>query len=449
MRRLNSYGFVQGIPLAPKSTSMRHLSRPHHPHHQLTFSKLHPPPSQHSQHPSMPGLISLAVAYVLSQFYRSFLAVLTPQLTADLGADKADLSLASGLWFILFGLMQFVVGVCLDRYGPRRTAGYIFGLAGTSGAIAFTTAESPTAIIIAMSLFGIACSPVLMASLFIFARRFDMRQFAIMTSSFVAFGNLGNVIGASPMATAAELYGWRTVMAGLGLLTFIVSVIILKYLKDPESVSSSGLGWSGYITLLKTRMLWAILLMSLFCYAPVAGIRGLWAGPYLTDLFSADSLQIGQVTLWMAVAMVVGSLAYGPLDRIFNTRKWIVFTGNSIVFCVLAYFVVNPVPSLELVTLLFITLGICGTSYGVLIAHGRTFLPDHLIGRGVTLMNFGSIFGVGLMQFVTGGIISERADTASPATYQILFGTYAAVVLVALLVYLTSRDAPPNKDVPS
>jgi sugar phosphate permease len=165
----------------------------------------------------MLGLISLAVAYVLSQFYRSFLAVLTPQLTAELGADKADLSLASGLWFITFGLMQFVVGVCLDRYGPRRTAGIILGLAGTSGAIVFTTAQSPTAIIVAMSLFGIACSPVLMSTLFIFARRFDMRQFAIMTSSFVAFGNLGNVIGASPMATAVDIFGWRTVMAGLGV----------------------------------------------------------------------------------------------------------------------------------------------------------------------------------------------------------------------------------------
>lgn len=397
----------------------------------------------------MLGLISLAVAYVLSQFYRSFLAVLTPQLTTELNADKGDLSLALGLWFIAFGFMQFVVGVCLDRYGPRRTAGLIFGVAGTTAAIVFTTAQSPTAIIIAMSLFGVACSPVLMASLFIFARRFDMRQFAIMTSSFVAFGNLGNVIGASPMAAAADMYGWRTVMAGLGVLTFLVSILILIFLKDPDTKASSGLGWSGYITLLKSPLLWPILLMTLFCYAPVAGIRGLWAGPYLTDLFGANSLQIGQVTLWMAIAMVVGSLLYGPLDRIFNTRKWIVFTGNAVVFSVLALLMFNPTPSLAIVTGLFIIMGICGTSYGVLMAHGRTFLPDHLIGRGVTLMNAGSIFGVGLMQFLTGRIVDAQPDPTSTATYQILFGTYAVVLLVALLVYLTSRDAVPGKKVPS
>jgi hypothetical protein len=42
----------------------------------------------------MAGIAALAIAYVLSQFYRSFLAVLTPVLTAELGATKTDLSLA-------------------------------------------------------------------------------------------------------------------------------------------------------------------------------------------------------------------------------------------------------------------------------------------------------------------------------------------------------------------
>ncbi|MEP4115177.1 MAG: MFS transporter, partial [Nitratireductor sp.] len=70
----------------------------------------------------MAGIVAFAFAYILSQFYRSFLAVLTPALTSELGASKADLSLASGAWFIAFALMQFIVGVSLDRFGPRRTA---------------------------------------------------------------------------------------------------------------------------------------------------------------------------------------------------------------------------------------------------------------------------------------------------------------------------------------
>jgi len=412
----------------------------------------------------MSGLIALAAAYVLSQFYRSFLAVLTPQLTQDLGADKGDLSQAAGIWFISFALMQFVVGVALDRYGPRRTASWIFGAGTVSGALIFATAQSPAAIVLAMCLFGIGCSPVLMASLYIFAQRYSAATFAIMTSWLVAFGNTGNVIGASPLAVAVDQFGWRMVMLALGAASLLIALLVNWLVNDPvtqaispatkqgegqTSGQSSGqipgdTGLNGYLVLLKSRVLWAIMTMTLLCYAPVAGIRGLWAGPYLSDIYQADGLQIGKATLFMALAMIMGSLAYGPLDRWFNTRKWVVFCGNLIVLVSLLVLVSNPVSTLSAATWLFVIIGLCGTSYGVLMAHGRHFLPPHLIGRGVTLLNFCSIFGAGAMQFITGRVVQSRSEPASVASYQLLFAVYAGVLAVALFIYLFSKDAPPN-----
>ena len=39
------------------------------------------------------GIVSLILAYTLSQFYRAFLAVLTPVLQAELGAAPDDLAI--------------------------------------------------------------------------------------------------------------------------------------------------------------------------------------------------------------------------------------------------------------------------------------------------------------------------------------------------------------------
>ena len=144
----------------------------------------------------MAGLAALAIAYVLSQFYRSFMAVLTPSLTAELGATKADLSLASGAWFMAFALAQFVVGVSLDRYGPRRTVAVLLALGGGGGAFMFSTASAPWMVTTAMALIGVGCAPVLMASVFIFARTYRPAKLAILTSWLVGFGSFGNVIGA-------------------------------------------------------------------------------------------------------------------------------------------------------------------------------------------------------------------------------------------------------------
>ena len=44
------------------------------------------------------GIAALILAYVLSQFYRAFLAVLSPILTRDLGVTAAELASASGWW---------------------------------------------------------------------------------------------------------------------------------------------------------------------------------------------------------------------------------------------------------------------------------------------------------------------------------------------------------------
>ena len=78
------------------------------------------------------------------------------------------------------------------------------------------------------------------------------------------------------------------------------------------------------------RLLWPIIPLTALNYAPATGIRGLWAGPYLADVYGADSLVIGEVTLFMALAMVAGAFLYGPLDTIFRTRKWVAVGGNSL-----------------------------------------------------------------------------------------------------------------------
>ena len=395
----------------------------------------------------MAGIAALALAYFLSQFYRSFLAVLTPALEADLGATKAQLSFASGAWFIAFALMQFAVGVSLDRFGPRRTAAVLLAAGGGGGALLFAAATTPAMITFAMTLIGAGCAPVLMASLFIFAKTFRPARFAVLTSWFVALGSLGNVSGAAPFAAAVESFGWRGVMAGLGVATLLSALALVALVRDPERetvTDGRNSGFAGFGELLRMKVLWLIIPLTALNYAPAAGIRGLWAGPYLFDVYGADALAIGQTTLYMALAMVAGSFLYGPLDTVFGTRKWVVVVGNTVSLATVCFLALNPVGSLFAVTILFVVIGVSGSSYGMLMAHARGFLPPHLIGRGVTLMNFFSIGGVGVMQFATGGIVTAATDAADPASgYQALFVFYAATLAAALAIYLFSRDARP------
>jgi MFS family permease len=396
--------------------------------------------------PAMIAYAVLAFGYVLSQFYRSVLAVLTKILETDIGATASDLSVASGAWFMCFALMQFPIGYALDRYGPRRTTAYLVGIVAAAGAAAFAMAQTPLHLVLAMALIGAGCSPVLMAAFFLFARNFSVSRFATLGSTFVAIGTLGNIIGTQPLAAAVDAFGWRETCWFLSGVTAFTGLLIALTMKDPEHVAGTSHASAGLADVFKIRALWPILPCILLGYSVAAGVRGLWAGPLMADIYGLDTIGIGQQTLYMAIALSVGSLAYGPLDRLFDSRKRVVMTGNLIVAAACAVFAFAMPQQVWVAGLLLVCIGFFGASFAVQLAHGRAFIPAHLIGRGVTLMNFFSIGGVGLMQFTSGAVVEHFTDPADPAAaYHALFALYAFTLLAALAFYSFSRDAKPSK----
>ena len=390
------------------------------------------------------GIIVLATAYVVSHFYRSFLAVLSPQLAQELALTPAQLSDALGGWFAAFALSQFLVGVMLDRFGPRWTTAALFALCGGGGGVMFALAGSAAGIFGAMILLGVGCSPILMASVYIFKRSYDGRKFATLTSSFIAVGLLGNILGSSPLAWSVEAFGWRQVMLAFAVLTLLLSGLVLVLVRDPQRVAPSNGNRGGYLQILKMPELWFILPLIFVNYGVVGGIRGLWAGPYLDLVHGMDAVAIGNVMLAMAVAMAAGSFAYGPADRIFNTRKWVVVAGCSLTFLSLLIWALNPGASPAVITMLLVVMGFCSLCYGVLMAHSTANIPAHLAGRGVTLVNFFNMGGVGVMQWLSSAVYRENATGVSPASgFEAVFWFYLAAFAAALVLYGFSRDAKP------
>ena len=386
------------------------------------------------------GLAVLVIAYVLSQFYRAFLAVLTPALQSELGATPEDLAFASGLWFIVFAVMQLPVGWSLDTLGPRKTVSVLLGLGGAGGAAMFAIASTPMHITLAMGLIGVGCAPVLMASYFIFARIYPAKVFATLAALVIGVGSFGNIASSAPLAWSVASFGWRTTMWGLAATTLIVALLLMVTVKDPERVVSDQKG--SVLDLLKMPALWFIFPLMFVNYAPAAGIRGLWIGPYFTDVFGADAAGIGRATLVMSLAMVVANFVYGPLDRILGTRKWVVLTGNLAGAISVFTLFLLPAHSILVSTVLCAAVGFFGASFAVIVAHARSFFPAHLTGRGVTLINLFGIGGAGVFQFVTGPVhrVASESATTPEGPYVVLFLFFALLLFVGSVIYAFSHD---------
>jgi MFS family permease len=392
----------------------------------------------------MAGIVALALGYIMSQFYRSFLAVLTPQLADDLGMDPTQMSYALGAWFAVFAAAQFVVGPMLDRIGPRRTAAALHFVGGAGGAALFALATAPWMVIVAMGMIGLGCAPVLMATFLVFRRSYAPARLAVLSAWFIAIGNLGNLAGTTPLAWAVEAYDWRPVLWGLAAVSAIISIGVWVLLKDPER-KAKGSDEGSYFDLLRLRVLWPIFPIMALTYSAVANLRGLWVGPYLDLVHGYDATSIGNVTFAVAIGMIVGTFIYGPLDTLVNSRKWVIAGGTALLSVALLMWALDPVTTPWRATVWLMIAGAAGTSYPVIMAHGLAFIPQHMTGRGATLLNFFSIGGTGLMQFVSGEVYGAFAVEGEPISgFGEVLWLYTAAAVISLVIYLFARDAKPN-----
>jgi sugar phosphate permease len=213
----------------------------------------------------------------------------------------------------------------------------------------------------------------------------------------------------------------------------------------PESLAAALM---GFITVLRLPGLLPVLALQTVAYAVVTTVLGLWAGTYLHDVHQLSTIQRGNALIAMAIGQVVGLLTIGPLDRLFDTRKWVAVAGAVATLAVLTIFAVAPAMPTPLAVTLLVVLSACAAYGPVVVSHARTYYPDHLAGRGVTTANMAQLLGCAVLPMATGlipGFFPLGPDGFATEAYHWIFAAIAGTLLLGLLFYLRAPDVPPSQ----
>ncbi|ACL61501.1 MFS transporter [Methylobacterium nodulans] len=390
----------------------------------------------------MTAFLVLLLAYTISQFDRGFLAMVAPDLGRDLGLHASDLALLSSAWFAAFAAGQVPTGLSLDRFGPRRTvAGFLLAASLGTGALAAATGFAGA--LAGMALIGLGCAPALMGSLYLFGRLYPPERFAMLSSLMIGFGTAGDLLGSTPLALAAQAFGWRPILFGLAAVTAACALLILALIRDPPRLADPARGGllRGFATVAAMRPLWLIYPVAFVSYAVVIATRSLWIGSYLGSVHGFDALARGNGALAMSVAMAIGAIGYGPLERLLRDPKRTALGGCLVTGLAFAALGLLGGRSAGLAVALLAIIGGAGLSYAILMAHARRFFPAHLLGRGVSFMNILFMGGASAAQGLSATALS--AEGADPATlYGRLFVAFGAALLGATALYAFAPRAP-------
>jgi len=390
----------------------------------------------------------LTAAIVMSQFFRSAIAVIAPDLRAQMDLSPETLGALSGAFFLAIGAMQIPVGILLDRFGPRRVIPTLLILV-VAGTVVFAGASGPLGLIAGQALLGIGFSAGLVGGMVAYSRWFPVHRFAAIGALSIGISGFGVILSSVPFAWLTEAIGWRNGYLAMGGITAIILLAVAWVVRDappghdyhartPEKLGATIKG-VGHI--FADRRLWPVLLIGFSCYSTMFAIRGLWGGPYLADIHHMDVIGRGNVFLIMSIGTTIGVIIYGYLDQRARSRRALIVGGSAVICAAFAVLALVPRIDATLASTMFCVIGLTGTYSVLVLSYGRTLFPDHMVGRGITVINFVNFAGVAFMQVAAGGIIGLFAPKGAPVpeeAYRTMFAFLGLFLLVAAIVFARS-----------
>jgi len=397
-------------------------------------------------------LAALIATYMISQFQRSAIGVIGPDLARELALDASRLGFLSSAFFLSFALAQIPVGIAIDRYGARATL-IVSAAIALAGSLLFAMAQTGTGLIAARALIGLGCSSFFMGPLAIYARRFPPERFAILTSLTLGAGSLGTLVATAPLAAVSAWIGWRGAFFGMaGLTALIILAVMVSLPVRRSSEEPARESWAeavkGVGEALRVRSFWQVFALHATTYSAFACIVGLWAGPWLSDVYGAGLQERGNLILIAAAAQIIGIFAWGAADRWFRSYRRQALTGGIIATGLL---LVAGLVQLEgfALTAWLILFGFAFGYVPIVTSHGKALFPQRLTGRGITLMNIATMGGVFVSQALTGVLVAQFSpDPAGgyPAqAYHAVFLALAGALALALVFYSRAVDPHPSR----
>ncbi|MES2184631.1 MAG: MFS transporter [Pseudomonadota bacterium] len=387
------------------------------------------------------ALAALTGAFALSQFFRSCLAVVAPELQRDLELSPAGFGALSSAFFLAFAVAQLPVGIAFDRHGVGRPTALLL-VAGIFGGALFAAAPGGGTALVAQAALGVACAPVYMGLIHYASENLPAAGFARALGTSSAIGMLGALAAAAPLGWAAAAFGWRVpmVVATLGIAGACAAVFLLVHDSGHAEAraESPAAALRGCARLLRSGPLWCLVPL---CLAMAAGtsFRNAWGGPYFAEVFRLGTVQRGYAIT--AVTLVAFSVAFLlPVLVRRWTLKTAVLRWSGLALAAAALLALLPGVALLPDLLLLALLSSLGMLHPLVMSHGRDLVPPALRGRGLGLLNTFVFFGSAVGSAGFGWIADLGAARGWPAatTFGWIFATAAAVVLCGIVPYVFS-----------
>lgn len=393
----------------------------------------------------------IGVATVINYIDRNALAVMWPEISADIGATKQDYALLVTVFMLFYAAGQFLFGRLFDAIGVRF--GFALSIAVWSVSIALhAIANSILSFSIFRAMLGVSEAGAWPGAVKANAEWFPPRERAFAQGLFNAGASIGAIISAPLIAVLFLALGWKGTFVLIGALGFIWllpwlviyragpdshpwvnaaerALILDASADDPQTRAATYV--PTLTQLMSHRQSWGIV-GARFFLDPVWWLFVSWLPLYLAETFHFDIKQIG-IFAWVPyVGAMLGSLFGGWLSGYLIRRNWSIDRARKTAITLGGFIMIPALIAAPLAadpTAAVLTIAAVLFGFQVAIGNIQTLPGDVFGGKSV-----GTLAGVSGMAAVAGTLITTwLVPVMTTISYAPIFLLVAALVPLSLL----------------
>ena len=405
------------------------------------------------KHLELTAVAAMSLLYACSYFHRIAVpGTIFDELQHAFSLDAAGVTALASIYLYVYAILQIPVGFLSDRIGGRRMmlAG---GVLLTIGGVLFPLAQVPWHLYLARGLIGLGASTMFLAAVEQIDELFASRTFSYLIGPFTVAGLLGGLTGTLPFERAANAFGWRDVLLGVGLFTgvaLIATFVCLRRLRPP--VPPSGpVSLRPMWGILANRHSWPVLVGGGLTFAIYFIIQGVIGKKLLADHGGFTSAQAAAITFAMMCCALAFVGSSGLIARLTGHRRkpLILLSGSLLLLTAALGLLALSRSSGTLLAITYLLFAVCSGVGPIYVCAIKELNRPDAVALSVSMGNTTSYLVIAILSHIVGVILDAYTSGATVIgdttvypirAYQTIFTLFAGLSLVVFACACLVRE---------
>lgn len=399
--------------------------------------------------------LNLSIVYTMVFLQAIAMTVVANDIMDEMCLSPEQMGVLGSAYFYIYAAMILFSGLAAAWMGPRLTLSATFFLSGVGG-LMFSNSHSFAIAFAGRGLTAVGMAVTMTSAFTLFNRWYPPQSFARLCSWFFAIGGLGAFAGTFFLPYLNHSWGWRGIFSFLSVLTLLFALSNWLVVRDrprtetPEAgplpanggEQSFGNLWRGIISVARKSDFWRLCLWFACLTGSYFSLAGLWAIPYLEDVYGRTRAEAGAIVSMVAIGFIVGTPAISWLgDNVLKSYRLGLGLAGLFTFLGMTILItrIDQLPGTSLY-LVLLCVGLTLNAPNVLgYAASRNLFGSHLSGVTAGALGCSAFLGGAFLQALCGALLTYARARHWPhaEAYALTFSPFVICGLAAALCGFT------------